>query len=43
LLCKNEEGAVLEMKFEDALIMIENQEIIATRTIILVYHLKIDA
>lgn len=42
LVSKNEEWTVLEMLFEDALNMIENQQIINARTIILLYHLKID-
>jgi GDP-mannose pyrophosphatase NudK len=40
LSCENEALTVLEMTFEDALIMIEKQEIIDAGTIILLYHLK---
>jgi GDP-mannose pyrophosphatase NudK len=41
LASENEELTVLETSFEDALNMIENQEIIDARTIMLLYHLKI--
>jgi GDP-mannose pyrophosphatase NudK len=41
LAIENEELIVLETSFEDALNMIENQEIIDARTIILLYYLKI--
>jgi GDP-mannose pyrophosphatase NudK len=41
LASENEELIVLETSFEDALNMIENQEIIDARTIMLLYHLKI--
>ncbi|WP_246034889.1 NUDIX domain-containing protein [Polaribacter aestuariivivens] len=38
---ESEEITVLEMSFDDALKMIENQEIIDARTIMLLYHLKV--
>jgi GDP-mannose pyrophosphatase NudK len=41
LVFENEELIVLETSFEDALNMIENQEIIDARTIMLLYYLKI--
>jgi GDP-mannose pyrophosphatase NudK len=41
LAIENEELIVLETSFEDALNMIENQEIIDARTIMLLYYLKI--
>jgi len=41
LINENEEITVLEMSFEDALKMIENQEIVAARTLVLCYHLKV--
>jgi hypothetical protein len=42
LVNENEEITVLEMLFEDALKMIETQEIADARTILLLYHLKIN-
>ena len=39
---ENEEITVLEILFEDALKMIETQEIVDARTIMLLYHLKIN-
>lgn len=41
LASENEEITVLEISFDDALQMIENEEIIDARTIMLLYHLKI--
>jgi len=42
LVNENEEITVLEMLFEDALKMIETQEIVDARTIMLLYHLKVN-